>query len=400
MNNYVRAKFIFRRRDVRGVTAPLASATKAGVELRESLEQSVWNPGDDVSNYKLVEPDDFVIGLRSFQHGFSFSRVRGLVSPAYTVFRAAVPIEPRYYAHYFRSTLFVSRLANIAQGIRQGKTIDYEDFASLEIPQPSLEEQRRIADFLDAETARIGSLLTLRNRQRDLVGQREVQLVGEHYERLSQGGDDVVRLRHIVRRIEQGWSPECENRETEGDEWGVLKAGCVNGGVFARDQHKTLPSTLAPRLQYKLRRRDLLMSRASGSLDLIGNAAVVEEDPGRLLLCDKIYRIQVDSTRATPEFIALMLKAPQLRDLIRLGVSGAGGLANNLPASVVRDLPVPAVPVARQKEVVMEFAQHRARTASLTAALDYQIKLIDERQRALVTAAVTGQVDVTTARGD
>src|SRR2546421_3013909 len=98
-----RARYVINRVDVRGEDAPLASATKTGVSLREDLDFSVWNPDSDISNYKLVEPDDFVVGLRSFQHGISHSAVRGLVSPAYTVLRCVKDMEPRYYKYYFRS---------------------------------------------------------------------------------------------------------------------------------------------------------------------------------------------------------------------------------------------------------------------------------------------------------
>jgi type I restriction enzyme S subunit len=59
----VRARFVFAQRDVRGVDAPLASATKDGVVLRTDLDYSVWNPASDSSKYKLVEPNDFVVGL-------------------------------------------------------------------------------------------------------------------------------------------------------------------------------------------------------------------------------------------------------------------------------------------------------------------------------------------------
>src|SRR5215218_9259580 len=99
MTRTVRARHLFERREVRGVDAPLASATKDGVTLREESGNAVWNPGDDVSLYKLVEPDDFVIGLRSFQHGIARSHTRGLVSPAYTVLRGkSKDLVPNYFA--------------------------------------------------------------------------------------------------------------------------------------------------------------------------------------------------------------------------------------------------------------------------------------------------------------
>ncbi len=172
----VRARYLFARREVRGAAAPLASATKDGVLVREDLEQGVWNPGDDISTYKLVEPGDFVIGLRSFQHGLSASAVRGLVSPAYTVLRSASQqVNTRYFAHYFRSAPFIHTLDELSQGIRQGRTIPYEGFANLRLPVPPLEEQRRIADFLDDQIALLDRAVALRQEQGRLLRQRGPQ---------------------------------------------------------------------------------------------------------------------------------------------------------------------------------------------------------------------------------
>ena len=198
----IRSRFVFQRRDVRGADAPLASATKDGVFLRDDLDISVWNPDSDVSNYKLVEPNDFVIGLRSFQHGISHSEARGIVSPAYTVLRGTEMIEPRYFKYYFRSALLISQLANITQGIRQGQTIDMEAFANLTLPIPSLDEQRRIADFLDGETARIDELVRLRNLQ---VGKLAEALRSEAGRTAPQW--QSLPLRRAVESVRTGTTP-------------------------------------------------------------------------------------------------------------------------------------------------------------------------------------------------
>ncbi|MEU4779372.1 restriction endonuclease subunit S [Micromonospora sp. NPDC023633] len=273
-----------------------------------------------------------------------------------------------------------------------------EELGAAPIPVPPPDKQRNIAEFLDRETARISRISELRAAEKGLVRDRADQLLADLYEQLS-SRSGLVRLRHILRGIEQGWSPECEGRLAEVDEWGVIKAGCVNGGVFNPDEHKALPAGVPPRRQYRLRQGDLLMSRASGSPNLIGNVAIVDREPGRLLLCDKIYRLAVDDRRVVPEFLALMMRSPQLREMIRLGISGAGGLANNLPTSVVRDLPIPAIPLIEQIRFVREMAYHAEWANRAVKDIDQQLSLLVERQQALIAAAVTGQIDVTTGRG-
>jgi type I restriction enzyme, S subunit len=158
----IRAKYLFEERKVSDVDAPLASATMDGVILREDMNNDVWNPEDSTQSYKLVEPGDFVINLRSFQHGFSFSEVRGKVSPAYSVFRLREELKdqysPSYFSHLFQSKQFIGQLEAISVGIRQGRNIPYEDFANLLIPVPSSELQPEIVEQQSHNKARIGLL--------------------------------------------------------------------------------------------------------------------------------------------------------------------------------------------------------------------------------------------------
>jgi type I restriction enzyme S subunit len=146
--NGIRAKFLFEQRKTTGVDAPLASATMEGVILRDEMANDVWNPEDASDSYKLVEPEDFVIGLRSFQHGFSYSEIRGKVSPAYTVFRLRgefrKTFEPKYFSYLFQTRQFISLLDSISVGIRQGRNIPYEAFGDLLIPIPSTIELAKI----------------------------------------------------------------------------------------------------------------------------------------------------------------------------------------------------------------------------------------------------------------
>ena len=107
-------------------------------------------PNGSTNAYKLVEPGDFVISLRSFEGGIEYSRVKGLVSPAYTVIKAKQPIDNDFYRHYFKSDEFVGRLAVAVVGIRDGKQISYEDFAFLKLPHPGIGEQASISRVLNA----------------------------------------------------------------------------------------------------------------------------------------------------------------------------------------------------------------------------------------------------------
>lgn len=128
----------------------LLSATQEfGMIPRDMIETRVTMPSGSLKTYKLVEKGDFVISLRSFQGGIEYSEYTGLVSPAYTVLKSINPINDDFYKYYFKSEDLIGRLSVAVIGIRDGKNISYDDFSTIVLPNPSLEEQNAIAAILN-----------------------------------------------------------------------------------------------------------------------------------------------------------------------------------------------------------------------------------------------------------
>jgi type I restriction enzyme S subunit len=159
----------------------LLSATQdRGIIPRSMLEGRVTMPDGSTSGYKLVEPGDFIISLRSFQGGLEYSYYRGIVSPAYIVLKPKLKINDEFYKQYFKSYEFIGRLATAVIGIRDGKQISYDDFCIVKIPCPSIEEQTAIAQVLQTADKEI-ELLKAKLQQQKLQkkGLMQVLLTGK-----------------------------------------------------------------------------------------------------------------------------------------------------------------------------------------------------------------------------
>ncbi|AQQ04720.1 hypothetical protein B0E33_15045 [Roseibium algicola] len=134
----------------------LAVMQDIGIVRRDELDRRVAMPDGDTSSYKVVRPGDFVISLRSFEGGLEYSRIIGLVSPAYTVLRPTSDLTGDYYRHFFKSRSFIGRLDRLIFGIRDGKQISFRDFGDMYIPAPPLAEQEahaRVLSSLEADLA-------------------------------------------------------------------------------------------------------------------------------------------------------------------------------------------------------------------------------------------------------
>ena len=158
-----RAKRLFKLTNDRGNDdlTLLAATQKYGMWPQDRLEGVVRVKDDtDLGKFRTVHKNDFVISLRSFQGGFERSDFEGVCSPAYQTFCATRDIDHQYFKYLFKSPSFIDHMNSLTLGIREGKTIKFDDFATQLLPVPPLDEQRRIADFLDEKCAQIDRAIT------------------------------------------------------------------------------------------------------------------------------------------------------------------------------------------------------------------------------------------------
>lgn len=157
-----RAKYLFEQRSTRGNTTPvhLAATQSHGMYPQKNLEGVVKvAEGTDIQQFKTVHVNDYVISLRSFQGGFEMSEYEGVCSPAYTVFYAIKPIFHGYFKWLFKSQGFINAMDAGTTGIREGKNINFKDFANSELVVPPLAEQKLIAEYLVAISADVNQLI-------------------------------------------------------------------------------------------------------------------------------------------------------------------------------------------------------------------------------------------------
>lgn len=129
---------------------PVLSATQdKGMVPRNSISYNIFHDKSNEATYKHILPGQFVIHLRSFQGGFAHSSVEGITSPAYTIldFKNKEENHDYFWKYIFSSKEFVRRLELITYGIRDGRSINFDEFAEMTFLAPSKEEQQKIANY-------------------------------------------------------------------------------------------------------------------------------------------------------------------------------------------------------------------------------------------------------------
>ena len=136
-----------------------------GTVKREESDRNLMYDESNLSNYKMVRKDDFIVHLRSFEGGLEKSLLDGIISPAYHTFHSDVA-DSRFYYPYFRSHEFIKhKLVPHIYGIRDGRSIDIAGMKTIEIPYTLIEEQRKIGDYLES----LDHLITLHQRKCDTL---------------------------------------------------------------------------------------------------------------------------------------------------------------------------------------------------------------------------------------
>ena len=287
----------------------LAATQKYGMYPQSQLDGVVKVSADtDLQSFKTVHRNDYVISLRSFQGGFEMSDYEGVCTPAYQVFFATTPINHRYYKFLFKTEDFVSKLNSFTIGIREGKNIQYEDFARLtSIPVPQLNEQSRIANFLDKKSAEIDELIAL---QEQMIAQLNTYKQAVITEIVTKGLDPNVKMKDSgvewIGEIPEHWDVCRLKYLTNGNlQYGANESGVTYDANLPRYVRITdiLDNTLREDItklslteeqakDYILQNNDLLFARSGAT---VGKAFIYDELYGRCAFAGYLIRASINN---------------------------------------------------------------------------------------------------------
>lgn len=364
-----------------------------GVGLHEGVRQRGDNDGrpaasEDLSGYKIVREGDVIMNRLGKPHGsVGVSPVPGITSPAYWVLEIdRGRAYPAFVHHLLRSKHLVREYERLGKYMPPNQfDISWDTFRSIEVPLPPLGEQRRIALFLDAETARIDGLAAARRRMRDLLTLRRERTV----ERLL-GLDalpPMIPLKYAVQTVSVGIVITPANWYV--DEGGIralrginIQPGRIEGSnlvQISREGHRE-------NMKSRLSAGDVVVVRTGQA----GAAAVV---PDELDGCNCIDLLIIRPGRRTSaSFLAHYLNSFYAQD--KISEHSVGSLQAHFNVASMKNLNFPNINLAEQQRRVAELADVLEELDLLNSRLDAQLELLAERRQALVTAAVTGGITV------
>lgn len=388
----------------------LSSTQKYGVipqSLFMSLEgQKVVLAMSGTDAFKRVDVDDFVISLRSFQGGIERCRYSGCVSPAYTALKPDREVAAGYWEYLLKSMPYIAALQSITDGIREGKTIRYEQFGWLPLPVPPVREQWIIAAFLDRETRKIDALVEAQRRLIELLKEKR-QAVISHA--VTKGLDDTVPMKDLgvewlgevpahwgvsrlkfVARVQTGVAKGKDFEKREVVAVPYLRVANVQAGYIDLTDVSMIDLPKSEIARYLLRPGDVLMNEG-GDFDKLGRGAVWDGAIDPCVHQNHVFAVRPHSV--SPEWLNLITGADYAQFFF-MGRSKQSTNLASISSSNLMELPVLVPPKGEQGRIENQVAAACESIDELVGQNEAAIALLHERRAALISAAVTGKIDV------
>jgi len=176
-----RRMFVVRSEPALSTDRMLTASQKLGVlfqsDFVEAEGRRVVEVIMGVESLKHVEPDDFIISMRSFQGGIEWCKLRGSTSFHYVMLTPVKWVHPPFFAYLFKSVTYIQALRSTTNLIRDGQELRYSNFVQVDLPVVPMAEQAAIADYLDGELGRFDALATEATHAINLLKERRAALI-------------------------------------------------------------------------------------------------------------------------------------------------------------------------------------------------------------------------------
>ena len=260
-------------------------------------------------------------------------------------------LDPEYLMY----ALICSRtkLRGLATGATH-KTIYMPTLEAFHLCAPPIEKQHQIAARLKAQLAEVDKA-----RQAAEAQLRDASLLVARYrEKTIKQLEDVPRvpLGELLHGIEAGKSFQTTELIACPDELGVLKVSAVSWNEFLPQEAKAVEGEYQPDERHKIKKGDLIISRAN-TLELVGAVVRVADDYPMRLLSDKTLRLVVNEEMVLPDYLLTVLKLPEARSHIENNATGTSDSMRNISQKTINSIPVPVLTFDQQRELINRFSQ-------------------------------------------
>lgn len=396
------------RREEPDETAELISAFINGqVTLRSNRpDQIIKNSGKELGYKKIYQGDLVISGMNAHLGGLGISDSDGKASPVYIVLTPLKPISEAYISYLLRHYAVSGYIGSLVNTIRYNSAdMKYGDIRNLIMIYPPLPEQAEIATYLGRETAKIDTLVEeqeklvalLEEKRQAVISHAVTKGVNPNVPMKNSGVEwigetpthwSILPIKYLV-TVGNGSTPKKDDRRYwENGTFPWLTSGCVNQDeVESAEQYVTeaalrdchLPIITPP----------AVLVGITGQGKTRGMAATLKI---KATINQHIAFLKPTSESVHGEFLRRFLEASY--EWLRFNSEGVGSTKGAITCEQLANTKITLPPLAEQKSILHFIRLHTERIDHLRSESQRNINLLKERRSALISAAVTGKIDV------
>ncbi|MEZ9874667.1 restriction endonuclease subunit S [Vibrio breoganii] len=409
----IRAKHLFQRvqRRVRPQDGIVTAFRDGEVTLRSNRRTDGFTNAAKEIGYQGVRKGDLLVhAMDGFAGAIGISDSDGKCSPVCSVCipRKSHAVDPTYFGYLVRQLAVTDYITSLAKGIRERSTeFRFAEFSSLFLAAPPKEEQQKIANFLDHETAKIDTLITKQEKLIELLKEKRQAVISHAVTKglnpqapMKDSGVEwlgevpqhwvVSKLGLYANKIGSGKTPK--GGADVYQEQGILflrSQNVYDDGLRISGKEATYVSNeIHLEMQNTaVKPNDVLLNITGGS---IGRTCIVPENIGEANVNQHVCILRF-STQLAPYF-ANVMKSSSIKE--QIDIVQVGGNREGLNFEQIANMKLCIPPKTEAIEINSFIDSQSTKFDSLIHKSTIAIELMKERKTALISAAVTGKIDV------
>ncbi|EXI39158.1 type I restriction modification DNA specificity domain protein [Acinetobacter baumannii 846928] len=409
----LRGKFLFKEineRSESGEETLLSVSEYYGVKPREEkiADGDFLTRAESLEGYKKCYPNDLVMNIMlAWKRGLGVSKYEGIVSPAYSVFRFSEQVNSDYIHYLLRTEEYTKYFKTRSTGIIDSRLRLYpESFGDIFILFPTLEIQTQIANFLDYETTKIDTLIAKQEKLIELLKEKRQAVISHAVTKglnpnvpMKDSGVEwlgevpehwrICRLKHVG-YIQSGIAKGKDLTGKTSISVPMLRVANVQDGYLNLDEVHQIDIEPEQLERYLLQNGDVLMNEG-GDNDKLGRGAVWHNEIKNCIHQNHVFAIR--TTIIEPEWLDILTRASYAKFHFFRQSKQSTNLAS-ISATNIKETPILVPPKNEREQILVYLNRQFDQFSKLENRCYQQVELLKERRTAIISAAVTGKIDV------
>lgn len=369
----------------------LLSLTTSGVK-----EKDIDNPNgklpDSFDGYQYVEKNNIIMCLFDLDCSAVFSGIskyNGMISPAYKVLECKEMMNPDYAGYYFNYISFDRKYMHYSKNIRY--TLNYDEFSSLPMLIPPLEEQKRIASYLDKQCKKIDQIITDNNSEINLLVEYKKNEVNNMISNYSYKNTKIKYLLDKLNIKTGPFGSTLTGKTIDYSDYCVYSQANLISNDFTKTKNYISMEVYDTLISYYAYPNDILLSM----MGTIGKCKIIPNGIKKGIIDSHIIKISLNEKIINPKYFEIIYDKDSSNIVFnQLLYESKGSIMDGLNTTIVKNLKIPLMNLDSQKDFLEKYHDF---SNKIDQVIDYRkqiIEKLEEYKKSLIYECVTGKREV------